>query len=149
MDESYVDSVEGAEGAGLINDRSFAITKASITDQNERGGEENIATGYHAIEFLLWGQDKSETGPGNRAYTDFVDGKAANADRRRLYLKTVVTELLVDDLDHAGQGLAAGQQAELPRPLRRRRPATRCARSSSPWVPCRAANWPASVWKWP
>lgn len=98
MDESYVDSVEGAAGVGLINDRAFAITKASVTDQNERGGEENIATGYHAIEFLLWGQDLSETGPGKRSYTDFVDGKAPNADRRRQYLK-VVTDLLIDDLE--------------------------------------------------
>ncbi|MBK6742839.1 MAG: iron-regulated protein [Hydrogenophilales bacterium] len=98
MDESYVDSVEGADGVGLINDRAFAITKASVTDHNERGGEENIATGYHAIEFLLWGQDKSETGPGKRSYTDFVDGKAPNADRRRQYLK-VVADLLIDDLE--------------------------------------------------
>jgi len=98
MDESHVDSVEGADEVGLINDRSFAITKASVSDQNERGGEENIATGYHAIEFLLWGQDKSETGPGNRPYTDFVDGQKPNADRRRLYLKTI-TDLLVDDLE--------------------------------------------------
>lgn len=98
MDESHVDSVEGGEGAGLINDRSFAITKDSVTDQNERGGEENIATGYHAIEFLLWGQDMSEAGPGNRPYTDFVDGKKPNADRRRQYLKTI-TDLLVEDLD--------------------------------------------------
>lgn len=98
MDESYVDSVEGAEGVGLINDRSFVINKASVIDKNERGGEENIATGYHAIEFLLWGQDKSESGPGERSYTDFVDGKAPNADRRRQYLK-VVTDLLIDDLE--------------------------------------------------
>jgi putative iron-regulated protein len=99
MDESYVDSVEGASGVGLINDRSFAITKESVTDKNERGGEENIATGYHAIEFLLWGQDLSETGPGNRGYTDFVDGKTPNADRRRQYLK-VITDLLIDDLEY-------------------------------------------------
>ncbi len=98
MDESYVDKVEGNDNAGLINDRSFAITKQSISEQNERGGEENIATGWHAIEFLLWGQDKSETGPGERSFTDYVDGKAPNADRRRQYL-AVVTELLMDDLD--------------------------------------------------
>ncbi len=99
MDESYVDGVEGAPGAGLINDRAFAINKESVSDKNERGGEENIATGWHAIEFLLWGQDRSETGPGNRAWTDFVDGKAPNADRRRQYLK-VVTDLLIDDLEY-------------------------------------------------
>ncbi len=97
MDESYVDSVEGKPNAGLVNNRKFAITKKALAGQNERGGEENIATGWHAIEFFLWGQDLSETGPGNRSFEDFVDGKKPNADRRRQYL-TVVTELLVDDL---------------------------------------------------
>jgi len=97
MDESFVDAVQGRADAGLINDRAFAITRETIAGQNERGGEENIATGYHAIEFLLWGQDLSETGPGNRAYSDFVDGKSANADRRRQYL-SVASELLIDDL---------------------------------------------------
>lgn len=97
MDESFVDKVVGDDNAGLINDRSFVISKAAIASQNERGGEENVATGYHAIEFLLWGQDLSETGPGNRDFNDFVDGKVPNADRRRQYL-SVVTELLIDDL---------------------------------------------------
>lgn len=97
MDESFVDKVAGNDQAGLINDRGFSISKESLSGQNERGGEENIATGYHAIEFLLWGQDLSETGPGARDFNDFVDGKAANADRRRQYL-SVVTELLIDDL---------------------------------------------------
>ena len=39
----------------------------------------------------------SDTGPGERSFEDFVDGKAPNADRRRQYLN-VVTELLIDDL---------------------------------------------------
>lgn len=97
MDESFVDSVQGKPNAGLINNRKFAITKKSLSAQNERGGEENIATGWHAIEFFLWGQDLSETGPGARNFEDFVDGKAPNADRRRQYLN-VVTDLLIDDL---------------------------------------------------
>ena len=97
MDESFVDSVQGKPNAGLVNNRKFAINKKNLSAQNERGGEENIATGWHAIEFFLWGQDLSETGPGNRNVEDFVDGKAPNADRRRQYL-TVVTDLLIDDL---------------------------------------------------
>ncbi|WP_430421318.1 imelysin family protein [Methylibium petroleiphilum] len=97
MDESFVDGVQGKPGSGLIGNRKFVISKKNLAAQNERGGEENIATGWHAIEFLLWGQDLSETGPGDRSFEDFVDGKAANADRRRQYL-TVVTELLVGDL---------------------------------------------------
>ena len=97
MDESFVDSVQGKPDAGLVNNRKFVINKKNLAAQNERGGEENIATGWHAIEFFLWGQDLSESGPGERNFEDFVDGKARNADRRRQYLN-VVTDLLIDDL---------------------------------------------------
>ncbi|MBK9441279.1 MAG: iron-regulated protein [Comamonadaceae bacterium] len=96
MDESFVDSVKGKPNAGLVNNTKFKISAKSLMAQNERGGEENIATGWHAIEFFLWGQDLSETGPGARSFEDFVVGKAPNADRRRLYMKTVM-DLLVSD----------------------------------------------------
>jgi len=99
MDESYVDSVKDGPDAGLVNDRTFVINKENLIAQNERGGEENISTGWHAIEFFLWGQDFSDTGPGNRNFEDFVDGKGKNADRRRQYLE-VVTDLLIDDLTY-------------------------------------------------
>jgi len=107
MDESYVDYVEGNKNAGIINNRKVAITKKSLAALNEKGGEENVATGWHAIEFMLWGQDLSETGPGNRSFEDFMDGKAPNADRRRQYL-TVVTELLIDDLNMLVKAWAPG-----------------------------------------
>ena len=107
MDESYVDYVEGKKTAGLIHNRKVVITKKSLAAQNEKGGEENVATGWHAIEFLLWGQDLSETGPGNRSFEDFVDSKAPNADRRRQYLN-VVTELLIDDLSLLVKAWAPG-----------------------------------------
>ncbi len=97
MDESFVDGIAGKPESGLIGNRKFTISKRNLAAQNERGGEENIATGWHAIEFLLWGQDTNADGPGNRSVDDFVDGKAKNADRRRQYL-TVVTDLLIDDL---------------------------------------------------
>ena len=97
MDEAYVDYVVGKPKAGIINKPKAKITAQALSALNERGGEENIATGWHAIEFLLWGQDLSETGPGNRSFEDFVDGKTPNADRRRTYLQ-VATDLLVSDL---------------------------------------------------
>jgi putative iron-regulated protein len=110
MDESFVDAVVGKPQGGLIGNRKFAITKASLSAQNERGGEENIATGWHAIEFLLWGQDLSETGPGQRSADDFIDGKAPNADRRRQYL-AVATALLVDDIGTLVRAWAPGHKA--------------------------------------
>lgn len=97
MDEAYVDGVQDQPEAGFINDPSVSIDRETLVGLNEKDGEENISTGWHAIEFMLWGQDLYTDGPGRRAYTDFVDGKAPNADRRRQYLK-VVTDLLIDDL---------------------------------------------------
>lgn len=63
----------------------------------------NVATGYHAIEFLLWGQDLNghEDGAGNRPWTDFAAGDACtndNCDRRGGYLKAA-TDLLLSDLE--------------------------------------------------
>ncbi len=107
MDESFVDSVKGKPKAGLVNNPKFKISTKTLIAQNERGGEENIATGWHAIEFFLWGQDLSETGPGARSYEDFVDGKAPNAERRRLYMKTVM-ELLVSDAESLVKAWAPG-----------------------------------------
>jgi len=109
LDEAYVDYVQGKPKAGLINNTKFKITKTNLAKFNERGGEENISSGWHAIEFLLWGQDLSETGPGNRSFEDYVDGKTPNADRRRQFL-TVATELLVDDLNFLVKSWAPGQK---------------------------------------
>jgi len=99
MDEAYVDYVEGSATAGIINDANNQITGASLLALNEQGGEENVATGWHAIEFLLWGQDQSAVGPGARPFTDYVTaagGTATNADRRRQYLGVVTEQLIVD-----------------------------------------------------
>lgn len=109
LDEAYVDYVQGKPKAGLINNPQFKITKANLAKFNERGGEENISSGWHAVEFLLWGQDLSETGPGNRSFEDYVDGKTPNAERRRQFL-TVATALLVDDLASVTKAWAPGQK---------------------------------------
>jgi putative iron-regulated protein len=109
LDESYVDSVEDQPDAGIINDRALTISKAVLAENNERGGEENVSTGWHAIEFLLWGQDLSDDGPGARPYTDFVDGERPNADRRRRYLE-VVTDMLIDDLQWLADAWAPGRE---------------------------------------
>ena len=107
LDEAYVDYVTGKPKAGLVNNPKIKITKAALIKANERGGEENISAGWHAVEFLLWGQDLSETGPGNRSFEDYVVGKGANAERRAMYL-TVATGLLVDDLSAVATAWAPG-----------------------------------------
>ena len=101
MDENFIDYVQTTPGSGAINNPQFEISAASLTALNEMGGEKNIATGYHAIEFLLWGQDTNPAGPGARPFTDFVVGEggtAMNQGRRGMYLKTIAA-LLVANLD--------------------------------------------------
>ncbi|CAM2005972.1 imelysin family protein [Acanthopleuribacter pedis] len=101
MDERYVDYVVGFPSSGIIADttRYPELTKKLLRALNEKDGEANIATGFHAVEFLLWGQDLSETGPGARPYTDFVRGRADFAERRALYLSLTVA-MLVEDLQY-------------------------------------------------
>jgi putative iron-regulated protein len=78
------------------------IDKKLLQSLQEVGeNEANVAIGYHAIEFLLWGQDLNGTGPGagNRPASDFdtKDCSNGNCDRRAAYLRAA-TDLLIDDL---------------------------------------------------
>ncbi len=81
-----------------------AITPELIASLHEfAGSSANVASGYHAIEFLLWGQDLNGTGPGagERPYTDYVVGEGCSnghCQRRIDYLKAA-TDLLVSDLE--------------------------------------------------
>ncbi|WP_227815988.1 imelysin family protein [Nitrogeniibacter aestuarii] len=64
--------------------------------------EANVTTGYHAIEFLLWGQDLNGNGPGagQRPATDFDPAHCTGGHcaRRAQYLKAA-TDLLVKELE--------------------------------------------------
>ncbi len=82
--------------------------------QEAQDVEANVATGYHAIEFLLWGQDLNGTGPGagNRPATDYSleNCTNGNCDRRRAYL-TAATDLLVADLKDMADAWKADGEA--------------------------------------
>ncbi|WP_284777661.1 imelysin family protein [Agrobacterium sp. lyk4-40-TYG-31] len=121
LDEGLIDYVDGSYGtesdenelytANIIANKKIKvsgeevdaskITPELIQSLAEAGEvEANVTTGYHAIEFLLWGQDLNGTGPGagNRPYTDY-DAKnctGGNCDRRADYLKAASTLLVAD-----------------------------------------------------
>lgn len=112
LDESLIDYVSDGQGgvkAGFIIAGDQTITAELLTSTNGAqvngltgdAAEANVATGVHAIEFLLWGQDLNGTaaGAGNRPATDYSleNCTGGNCERRRQYLK-VVTDLLVSDL---------------------------------------------------
>jgi putative iron-regulated protein len=124
LDEGLIDYVAPSYGtesdentlytANVIANKKILIDGAEIDATNitpeflsgtlqEAGGiEANVATGYHAIEFLLWGQDLNGTGPGagDRKATDYDLAACTNGncDRRAQYLKSA-SDLLVTDLE--------------------------------------------------
>ncbi|GAA3905897.1 imelysin family protein [Halomonas cibimaris] len=123
LDEGMIDYVEtddyqhelGSDGATaniVANDTITVggrdidvseLTPEVLADLNEIGGSEaNVATGYHAIEFLLWGQDLNgfDAGNGDRPASDYAAGDDCthgHCGRRGEYLDAV-SDLLVDDL---------------------------------------------------
>lgn len=90
------------------------LDPSTLKQLNELGGSEaNVATGYHAIEFLLWGQDLhgSQLGAGERPYTDYVlgdDCSHGNCQRRGEYL-LAASQLLVADLRYMVDQWARGK----------------------------------------
>jgi putative iron-regulated protein len=101
VDESFIDYTPKTPNGGIVNDPATypQLTAQILATTDEKGGTENLSTGFHALEFLLWGEraDQSQ-GPGTRPFTDYVDGgTAANAARRRAYLQ-IATQILRDDM---------------------------------------------------
>ncbi len=110
MDEAYVDYVEGLPDAGIVNHPAEfpSLDKETIAALNEKDGETNIASGFHAIEFLLWGQDQSVDGPGARPHTDYIEANSPNAKRRATYLLHA-TELVVEHLEAVANDWKTGE----------------------------------------
>lgn len=96
LNEAFIDYVEGDPDAGVVNDKS-ALSIKEIVAKNQVTDENDVTTGWHAIEFLLWGQDLDPNGPGARPATDYIADKGNN-DRRREYLE-LVSDQLVEDLE--------------------------------------------------
>jgi putative iron-regulated protein len=94
MNEAAIDYVKDDPKAGLINSDKD-LTAEAIIAANQADDEANVTTGWHAVEFLLWGQDFSADGPGARPATDYTPGTPAN-DRRREYLRLVTSQLVAD-----------------------------------------------------
>lgn len=125
LDEGLIDYVDASYG-GATDENEYAalnvVANASFTLGGDTvdastitpalleetlheadGVESNVATGYHAIEFLLWGQDLNGhgAGAGDRPWTDYAAGDACtggNCDRRAQYL-SAATDLLISDLE--------------------------------------------------
>lgn len=136
LDEGLIDYVDGSYGdssdentlytVNVVANKTLTVSGKKVDASNITPAflaetlheaeevEANVATGYHAIEFLLWGQDLNGTGAGagNRPYTDF-DPKnctGGNCDRRIAYLQAAV-DLLISDLTEMQANWQAGGEA--------------------------------------
>ncbi len=137
LDEGLIDYVD-ADYGGATDENQYAVLNVIANPAFTLSGEEidasaitpellsetlheadeveaNVATGYHAVEFLLWGQDLNGTehGAGNRPFTDYAGGDACtggNCDRRAAYL-TAAVDLLISELDWMAQQWGEGGEA--------------------------------------
>lgn len=135
LDEGLIDYVDAAYGtesdtnayytANIIANPSIKVggrevDATDITPQlisqtlQEIGGiEANVASGYHAIEFLLWGQDLNGTGPGagERPHTDYDTAACTggNCGRRGDYLSAATELLIVDLMEMVGNWQEGGE----------------------------------------
>ena len=136
LDEGLIDYVDAGYGtesdentlytANVIANPSIEINGETVdateitpeflsgTLQEAGDIEANVATGYHAIEFLLWGQDLNATGPGagNRPHTDFdtANCTGGHCDRRAAYLNAA-SDLLVADVEEMAANWGADGEA--------------------------------------
>ena len=95
INEAFIDSVAGKPDSGIINDPTIDVSIAQLIIRNAVSDESDVTLGWHAIEFLLWGQDHDPNGPGARPANDYTPG-VGNNDRRREYLKLVTARLASD-----------------------------------------------------
>jgi putative iron-regulated protein len=103
LDENFIDAPPGSVDPGIVgNVRAWPHLSAPLLAKlNLEDGEKNVACGWHAVEFLLWGPDRNADSPGNRPHTDY--SIAPHAKRRGQYLQACadlivqnLTELTVD-----------------------------------------------------
>ena len=122
LDEGLIDYVDVSYGTASDDNSLYLANVINSTQVNINGSmvnvsnitpdliantlheadevESNVASGYHAIEFLLWGQDLNGTNPGAgaRPATDYDLNNCSNAncDRRGDYLLAASTLLQAD-----------------------------------------------------
>ena len=75
IEPGYIDYLAGYPYSGIVNDTALELTESSLLDQHQFADDSYVSIGFHAIEFLLWGESGQRT--------------AADFDRS---LKTVASE---------------------------------------------------------
>jgi len=102
IDEAFIDYVQH-QSTGIISSYSQHVVaqefpsinaQALIELNNNEGGEQDVCVGFHALEFLLWGQDLHTESAGTRPLSDFTS--ASHAHRRCQFLQACSSLLSLD-----------------------------------------------------
>jgi len=126
IEPSYIDYTQFNDSSGIVNNLVDypKINETVLQAAQQNGNEKNVSLGFHAIEFLLWGEDTaaaSEETAGSRPYTDYAsaDATVPNAQRRGEYLKACVSLLasslseLTNEWDPSGKNNYRSEFLEL------------------------------------
>ena len=105
------------QSENIINTTTIDINAALVANTATADDEHDVIAGYHAIEFILWGQDLNEgqqptvgddrqnavkaytleTHGGQRPLADFISTEENDAaDRRHEFMEVVVDKLIAD-----------------------------------------------------
>ncbi len=93
INPAYIDAFGSDNSSGIIVNTTLYpyIDYVTLRSLNNVGGSENnISTGMHALEFVLWGEDLNPAGPGARTPFDYEFTAASVKGRRKAYLASLV-----------------------------------------------------------
>ena len=101
IDPGLIDYTAKVPGENIINNKEKypSITTELLRSINLKAGKSGFTTGYHVIEFLLWGEDSERSSSGKRSFKDYDKSNSELAKRRADYL-VACCDLLIEDLEN-------------------------------------------------
>lgn len=66
IEGGYIDYVPGYPFSGIVNDLTLALDEDTLMEQHGFSDPSYASLGFHALEFMLWGDD------GQRSHDDFI-----------------------------------------------------------------------------
>jgi len=114
IDPGHIDYIANEPGENIIsNEEKYpAINSELLRSINLKAGKSDFTTGYHVIEFLLWGEDLNKSSSGKRSYKDYEENNSALAKRRADYL-VACCDLLIGDLEDLASEWDSGRKNNL------------------------------------